>query len=187
MPPFIHDDFMLRNDFGKELYHQSAEQMPIIDYHCHLAPQMIAENHSFADITERWLGDDHYKWRAMRANGVGEDFISGDRSPREKSERWAETVPYTMRNPLYHWTHLELTRVFGIQELLCPETARKIFEECNAKLTTPEFRSQALIRKFNVDVVCTTDDPADDLRWYKQIAARSFGTRVIPAWRPGSS
>lgn len=184
MKPFIHDDFMLSGDFAKELYHESAEKMPIIDYHCHLVPQMIAENYQFADITELWLGGDHYKWRALRANGVSEDYITGDRSPWEKFQKWAETVPYTMRNPLYHWTHLELARVFGIDKLLNPETAREIFEACNAMLATPAFRGQELIRKFNVEVVCTTDDPADDLRWHKAIAARPFGTRVLPAWRP---
>lgn len=128
---------------------------------------------------------DHYKWRAMRGNGVSEDYLTGGKYDSwETFKKWAETVPYTMRNPLYHWTHLELSRVFGIDKLLCPATAREIFEECNAKLATQEFRGQALIRKFNVDVVCTTDDPADDLRWHKKIAAEPFGTKVIPAWRP---
>ena len=158
--------------------------MPIIDYHCHLIPQMIAENHQFADITELWLGGDHYKWRAMRGNGVDEEYITGGKSSWEKFSKWAETVPYTMRNPLYHWTHLELKRVFGIDSLLSPATARDIFEECNAKLATEEFRGQALIRRFNVEVVCTTDDPADDLRYHKAIAEKPFGVKVIPAWRP---
>ena len=185
---FINEDFMLSNDFARELYHGSAEGMPIIDYHCHLVPQQIAENIQFRDITQLWLVDghygDHYKWRAMRANGVPEEFITGDRTSWEKFEKWAETVPYTLRNPLYHWTHLELSRVFGIDRLLKPETAREIFEECNAKLATEEYRGQALIRKFGVEVVCTTDDPADDLRWHKMIAGHPFGTKVIPAWRP---
>ena len=185
---FIHEDFMLSNDFARELYHGSAENMPIIDYHCHLVPQQIAENIQFRDITQLWLVDghygDHYKWRAMRGNGVPEEYITGDRTPWEKFEKWAETVPYTLRNPLYHWTHLELKRVFGIDKLLSPKTAREIFEECNAKLATEEYRGQALIRKFGVEVVCTTDDPADDLRWHKMIAEHPFGTKVIPAWRP---
>ena len=184
MEHFINKDFMLRGETARELYHQSAEGMPIIDYHCHLSPQMIAENHQFADITEIWLGGDHYKWRAMRGNGVPEEYITGNKSSWEKFEKWAETVPYTLRNPLYHWTHLELSRAFGIDKILKPETAREIFEECNAKLATPEFRGQGLIRKFNVKVVCTTDDPVDDLRWHKQIAEHPFGTKVIPAWRP---
>ena len=175
---------MLQTETAKMLYHEHAEKMPIIDYHCHLVPQQIAENIQFRDITQLWLGGDHYKWRAMRANGVPEEYITGDRSPWEKFEKWAETVPYTMRNPLYHWTHLELSRVFGIDKLLCPATAREIFEQCNAMLATPGFRSQALIRKFNVDTLCTTDDPADDLRWHKMIAGQPFGTRVLPAWRP---
>lgn len=127
---------------------------------------------------------DHYKWRAMRANGVPEEYITGDKSSWEKFEKWAATMPYLMRNPLYHWSHLELSRVFGIDKILKPETAREIFEECNAKLATEEFRGQALIRKFNVEVVCTTDDPADDLRWHKQIAEHPFGTKVLPTWRP---
>lgn len=186
---FINDDFMLSTETAKQLYHQSAEKMPIIDYHCHLVPQQIAENIQFRDITQLWLVDghygDHYKWRAMRGNGVSEDYLTGGKySSWETFEKWAETVPYTMRNPLYHWTHLELSRVFGIDKLLSPKTAREIFEECNAKLATPEFRGQALIRKFNVETVCTTDDPADDLRWHKMILENPFGTKVIPAWRP---
>lgn len=158
--------------------------MPIIDYHCHLIPQMIAENHQFTDITELWLGGDHYKWRAMRGNGIPEEYITGERTSWEKFSKWAETVPYTMRNPLYHWTHLELKRVFDIDTLLSPETARDIFEECNAKLATEQFRGQALIKKFNVETVCTTDDPADDLHYHKSISEKPFGVKVIPAWRP---
>ena len=181
---FIHPDFLLGSEAARELYHGSAEAQPIIDYHCHLDPSQIAENHQFTDITELWLGGDHYKWRALRANGVPEEFITGSASPWEKFEKWAETMPYLMRNPLYHWTHLELARVFGIHKILKPSTAREIFEECNAMLREPEFRGQALIRKFGVEVVCTTDDPADDLRWHRAIAAHPFGTRVLPAWRP---
>ena len=184
MQEFINKDFMLQNESAKELYHGSAESMPIIDYHCHLVPQMIAENHQFSDLTEIWLGGDHYKWRAMRGNGVAEEYITGSRSSWEKFEKWAETVPYTLRNPLYHWTHLELARVFGINKILKPGTAREIYEECNEKLKTDDFRAQALIRRFNVKVVCTTDDPVDDLRYHAQIARNPFGTKVIPAWRP---
>ena len=186
---FINDNFMLGTETARILFHEHAEKMPIIDYHCHLVPRQIAENIQFNDITQLWLVDgnygDHYKWRAMRANGVPEDYITGGlHSSWETFEKWAETVPYTMRNPLYHWTHLELSRVFGIDKLLSPATAREIFEECNAKLATPEFRGQALISKFGVKVVCTTDDPADDLRWHKMIAEHPFGTKVLPAWRP---
>lgn len=186
---FINEDFMLSNDAARELYHRSAEKMPIIDYHCHLVPRQIAENIQFRDITQLWLVDghygDHYKWRAMRANGVSEDYLTGGRHDSwETFRKWAETVPYTMRNPLYHWTHLELSRVFGIDRLLGPDTARGIFDECNAKLATDGFRGQALIRKFNVETVCTTDDPADDLRWHKMIHENPFGTQVIPTWRP---
>lgn len=181
---FINEDFMLSNDYARELYHESAENMPIIDYHCHLIPEQIAGNIQFKDITDLWLGGDHYKWRAMRGNGVPEKYITGDASSWDKFEKWAETVQYAMRNPLYHWTHLELKRVFDIDTVLKPETAREIFEECNSKLVSDEFRSQALIRKFGVDTVCTTDDPTDDLHWHKQIAANPFGTKVIPAWRP---
>ena len=158
---FINDRFMLSNETAYRLYHEHAAKMPIIDYHCHLVPQQIAENIQFRDITQLWLVDghygDHYKWRAMRANGVSEEYLTGGtKSSWETFEKWAETVPYTMRNPLYHWTHLELSRVFGIDKLLNPSTAREIFEECNAKLATEEFRGQALIRKFGVEVVCTT-------------------------------
>ena len=186
---FINDNFMLGNETARMLYREHAAKMPIIDYHCHLIPKQIAENIQFRDITQLWLVDghagDHYKWRAMRANGVPEEYITGGtKSSWEIFEKWAETIPYTMRNPLYHWTHLELSRVFGIDKLLSPKTAREIFEECNAKLATEEFRGQALIRKFNVEVVCTTDDPADNLRWHKMIAEKPFGTKVLPAWRP---
>ncbi len=186
---FIHDDFMLTTEAAKELYHSAAEGLPIIDYHCHLSPQQIAENIQFRDITRLWIIDghagDHYKWRALRANGVTEDYITGGRyNAWEVFEKWAETMPYAMRNPLYHWSHLELTRAFGIDKILKPSTAREIFEECNAKLATEEFRGQGLIRKFGVETVCTTDDPVDDLRWHKQIAENPFGTKVLPTWRP---
>ena len=182
--PFINDDFMLTNDFARELYHESAEKMPIIDYHCHLVPKMIADNYQFRDLTEVWLGGDHYKWRAMRGNGVPEEFITGGRDSYEKFEKWAETVPYTMRNPLYHWTHLELARIFDVHELLSPKTAKAIYDECTAKLQTEEYRGQALMRRFDVKVVCTTDDPADTLEYHKQILDNPFGTKVLPTWRP---
>ena len=181
---FIHDDFMLANDYARELYHESAEKMPIIDYHCHLDPKMIADNYQFSDLTEVWLGGDHYKWRALRGNGVTEEYITGAKSSYEKFEKWAETVPYTMRNPLYHWTHLELARVFGIYDTLNPSNAKAIYDECTAKLQTEEYRGQALMRKFDVKVVCTTDDPADSLEHHKRIKDYPFGTKVLPTWRP---
>lgn len=181
---FINDDFMLTGASAAKLYHEYAEELPIIDYHCHLDPGMIASDHRFGDITELWLGGDHYKWRVLRANGVPEEYITGGMPPREKFRKWAETVPYTMRNPLYHWTHLELKRVFGIDELLSPDTADRIFDRCNEMLASPGFSGQQLIRRFNVETVCTTDDPADSLVWHREIAARPFGTKVLPTWRP---
>ena len=182
--PFIHEDFMLTNEYARALYHESAENMPIIDYHCHLDPKMIADNYQFKDLTEVWLGGDHYKWRALRGNGVPEEFITGPRGSYEKFEKWAETVPYTMRNPLYHWTHLELARAFGIYDTLSPKTARAIYEQCTEKLQTEEYRGQALMRMFNVKVVCTTDDPADSLEYHKKTKDNPFGTKVLPTWRP---
>jgi len=175
---------MLTNDYARELYHTSAENQPIIDYHCHLVPEMIADNYQFADLTEVWLGGDHYKWRAMRGNGVPEEFITGKADGYAKFEKWAETVPYTMRNPLYHWTHLELSRVFGVDKILKPETAREIYDECSSNLQTPEFRGQELMKKFNVEVVCTTDDPVDSLEFHQQIKDNPFGVKVLPTWRP---
>lgn len=184
MEHFINEDFLLGDAYARELYHESAEKLPIIDYHCHLDPRQIAENHRFADITEVWLGGDHYKWRALRGNGVGEEYITGNRSSREKFLKWAETVPYTMRNPLYHWTHLELARVFGIHGILNPSTAEDIYVRCNEMLGTEEFRAQALMKKFNVETVCTTDDPTDTLEWHRRIAEHPFGVQVLPTWRP---
>lgn len=181
---FINGEFLLENDYARELYHDSAAKMPIIDYHCHLIPEEIATNHQFKDLTEVWLGGDHYKWRALRGNGIPEEYITGSKPSWEKFEKWAETVPYTMRNPLYHWTHLELARVFGIYKLLNPETAREIYEDCTAKLQTDEFRGQEIMKKFNVETVCTTDDPIDNLEWHKYIHEHPFGVNVLPAWRP---
>ena len=183
--PYINENFMLTCDAARELYHKGAEGKPIIDYHCHLSPEQIATNIQFKDITQLWLAEDHYKWRALRANGVPEEYVTGHtHSSWEVFSKWAETVPYTMRNPLYHWTHLELKRVFGIDKLLSPATAREIFEQCNAMLAREDFRGQALIRKFGVEAICTTDDPADNLRWHKMIADNPFGTKVLPTWRP---
>ena len=183
MSKFIGKNFMLTTDAAEHLYHNHASKLPIIDYHCHLVPQMIAENYQFRNITEIWLGGDHYKWRAMRGNGVAEEYITGNKSDYEKFEKWADTLQHAMRNPLYHWTHLELARVFGIDEVLNPSTARKIYDECNEKLATEEFRAQALMLGSNVEAVCTTDDPIDSLEYHKQIKENPFGTKVLPTWR----
>lgn len=184
MKPFMDEDFLLHNDVAKELYHRHAAPMPIFDYHCHINPKEIAEDKQYKNIAEIWLSGDHYKWRAMRSNGVDEHFITGDASDWEKFEKWAETVPYTLRNPLYHWTHLELRRFFGIDKILSPATAKEIWEECNAKLQTPEYSCRGIIRKANVHTICTTDDPIDSLEYHKAIKAGGFETMVLPAWRP---
>lgn len=185
MKPFIHDDFILGSEAARELYHRSAEQQPIIDYHCHLDPQTIAENRPMGSITQVWLGGDHYKWRALRANGIDEKYITGDAGDWEKFEKWAATVPATMRNPLYHWTHLELARALDIHTILNPQTARAIYDEANDKLATT--RPQEIIRKFKVEVICTTDDPADTLEHHAAIAANPFGCKVLPTWRPDAA
>ncbi len=183
---FLHSDFLLPTKRARELYHSYAESLPIIDYHCHLSPQAVAENISFDTMTQIWLAGDHYKWRAMRTCGVDERFITGDASDWEKFEKWAETVPKTLRNPLYHWTHLELKRPFGIADrLLSPQTSRQIWEECNAKLATPAFTTQGIMQQMGVEVVCTTDDPADDLRHHAAMAsAPGSGVKMYPAFRP---
>jgi glucuronate isomerase len=187
MKPFLSDDFLLQTETARHLYHEHAAPQPIIDYHCHLPPDQIAQNRQFENITQIWLYGDHYKWRAMRANGVNERFITGDASDWEKFEKWAETVPYTMRNPLYHWTHLELRRYFGITELLNKDSARRIFDQCNALLQTPDYSVQGLLRKMNVKVVCTTDDPADSLEYHQQIAGQDLSTLVLPTFRADKS
>jgi glucuronate isomerase len=185
MKPFIHDDFLLQTETARDLYHRVAHDLPIVDYHCHLPVAEIAGDHRFRSITEIWLDGDHYKWRAMRANGVPERFCTGDASDWEKFEAWARTVPHTLRNPLYHWTHLELRRPFGIAGLLSGETARPIFDRCNERLREPGFSAQGLLRQFKVAIVCTTDDPADSLEDHRALAARPGPeTRVYPTWRP---
>jgi len=171
MKHFMDKDFLLETETAQDLFHNHAAKMPIIDYHCHLIPEMVANDHKFQSITELWLGGDHYKWRAMRTNGVDEKYCTGtDTSDWEKFEKWAETVPYTFRNPLYHWTHLELKTAFGIDKLLSPKTAREIFDECNEKLKLSEYSARGLMRRYNVECVCTTDDPIDDLRFDKAMA-----------------
>ncbi len=184
MKQFMDADFLLDTETARHLYHDYAAPMPIIDYHCHLDPKMVAENHQFSSITELWLGGDHYKWRAMRANGIAEKYITGDASDWEKFEKWAETIPYCYRNPLYHWTHLELRSGFGIDKVLSPSTARDIYEECNAKLQQPEFSARGLMKHFNVECVCTTDDPIDDLAYHKQVKKNCPDIHMLPAWRP---
>jgi glucuronate isomerase len=184
--PFIHDDFLLDNKQSRELYHSFAESLPIIDYHCHLSPKDIAENRQFDNLTQIWLYGDHYKWRAMRTCGVDEKFITGNASDWEKFAAWAETVPKTLRNPLYHWTHLELRNPFGISNrLLDSATAKSVWDECNAKLATPNFSTQGILRQMNVEVVCTTDDPIDTLEFHESMAGDArLRTRVHPAFRP---
>lgn len=184
MKTFMDTDFLLQTETARTLYHRHAAPLPIIDYHCHLDPRMVAEDHRFASITELWLGGDHYKWRAMRANGVDERYCTGDASDWEKFEKWAETVPYTMRNPLYHWTHLELKTAFGIDRLLNPSTAREIYEICNEKLRQPDYSARGLMRRYGVELVCTTDDPVDSLAYHRQTRESGFEIRMLPAWRP---
>ncbi len=178
---FIHDDFMLQNDVAKELYSSVAE-LPIIDYHCHLSPKMIAENHKFKNAYELFLGGDHYKWRQMRTFGIDEEYITGNADEFEKFKAFAKVMPYLIGNPLFHWTHLELKRYFGIDEILSVDTAKEIWDCCNQKLATDEFSVQNLIRKSNVEVICTTDNPYDTLEYHKQL--KTFDAKVLPAFRP---
>ena len=183
MKPFIHDDFLLQTDAARDLYHGFAKAEPIYDYHCHLPPQLILENHTFADLAEMWLGGDHYKWRAMRANGVNERFITGSAKPREKFDAWCATVPHTLRNPLYHWSHLELARYFGLTDLIInPSSAGRIWREANARLAG--LRVHDILAANKVAVICTTDDPADPLDGHKQIRKLGLKTRVYPTFRP---
>ncbi len=177
-------DFILETEIAKVLYHDHAKDQPIIDYHCHLPPDEIANDRKFEDLGEAWLEGDHYKWRAMRTCGINEKLITGDTSYKEKFMKWAEVVPQTMRNPLYHWTHLELQRYFGIDTLLNPDTALDIYKEASAKLQTSEYSVRSLIRKMNVEVIVTTDDPVDDLRYHKQILDSDYPVIVLPAFRP---
>ena len=188
MKPFMNEDFLLTTDTAKKLYHEYAEKMPIIDYHCHLSPREIAENIQFKNITELFLGGDHYKWRYMRAMGVDERLIRGDGDDYEKFLAYAKCISLAIGNPLYHWTHLELKRVFGIEEPLNERTAPAIWENANAMLATEEFRARRLIEKFNVKVVCTTDDPASNLEYHEQIAKDpTFKVKVLPAFRPDAA
>jgi glucuronate isomerase len=185
MKTFLDDHFLLQTETAQHLYHEHAKNRPIIDYHCHLDPKQIRLNRQFDNLGQLWLEGDHYKWRAMRTNGVDERFCTGkDTDDREKFEKWAETVPYTMRNPLYHWTHLELKTAFGITKILNPETAREIYDECTAKLQTPEYAVRGLMKKYRVETVCTTDDPVDSLEHHLALRDEGFEIKVLPAWRP---
>ena len=182
--PFIHEDFLLSTKTARKLYHKYAEAEPIFDYHCHIPPRDIATNRQFKNLFEIWLEGDHYKWRAMRANGVAERFCTGNADPFDKFKAWAATVPHTLRNPLYQWTHLELKRYFGITDLLDEKTADKIWKKANEKLATPELTTQGILKKFKVKVVCTTDDPADNLEYHRNFAASGHPTKMLPAFRP---
>ena len=184
MKNFLDDNFLLQNKTAEYLFHEHAGKMPIIDYHCHLIPQQIADDHQFQNITQAWLYGDHYKWRAMRTNGIDERYCTGDASDYEKFEKWAETVPYTLRNPLYHWTHLELRRYFGITDILNPATAKRIYDASSSMLRSKEFSTRGLMTSMNVQVVCTTDDPADPLEYHQRIKKNGFGIKVLPTWRP---
>jgi glucuronate isomerase len=183
--PFLDENFLLQTEPARRLYHQFAAPEPILDYHCHLPPKDVAENRQFANLQEIWLEGDHYKWRALRANGVPEELVTGGAPPYEKFLAWARTVPHTLRNPLYHWTHLELRRYFGIDCLLDESTAPRVWAEANEKLAGADLRAHGILARFKVKAVCTTDDPIDDLAWHKQIAeSGALATRVLPTFRP---
>lgn len=181
---FIHDNFLLENKYAEELYHNYSKNQPIIDYHNHLPPQEIAENKTFSNITNVWINGDHYKWRAMRTLGINEKFITGDASDKDKFLNWAKTVPYTMRNPLYHWTHLELARYFDIYDLLNEKSAEKIWEQTQEKLNSKGFSCRGLLEKVNAELVCTTEDPTDTLEYHQQLAKSDFSVKVGTAFRP---
>lgn len=187
MKKFLDENFLLDNETAIRLYHDYAKEMPVIDYHCHLSPEQIASNHQFENITQAWLYGDHYKWRAMRTNGVDESYITGAKSDFEKFEQWAQTVPYTLRNPLYHWTHLELQRYFDITEILNGDSAKSIYDNASAQISTPEYTVRGLLQKMNVKVVCTTDDPVDDLRFHQAFKKENTELKMFPAWRPDAA
>lgn len=182
---FNDDNFLLQTSTAERLYHEYAVQQPIIDYHCHLNPEYVANDHRFDNIAQIWLEGDHYKWRAMRTNGIDERKITGDATDWEKFEAWAATVPYTMCNPLYHWTHLELKTAFGVSELLCPKTAKSIYEHCSDALRDPEYSARGLMKRYNVEIICTTDDPIDTLEHHiKTREDNSCTVKMLPTWRP---
>ena len=182
---FINDDFMLKNETAKRLYHEFAKNLPIIDYHCHIPPEKIAENYKFKNVYDLFLGGDHYKWRLMRSNGIDEEYITGKADDFEKWKMFAKTVPLMIGNPMYHWTHLELKRYFGVDKTLSEKTAEEIWEQVNDCLKKDEFTAQGLIKMSNVETICTTDNPYDDLKYHKQL--KDFDVKVIPAFRPDLS
>ncbi len=186
MKPFLDDDFLLESKPARRLFHEYAEMMPIFDYHCHLQPAQVEKNHRFENLTRIWLQGDHYKWRAMRANGIGEEYITGPRTDREKFQAWAATVPKTLGNPLFHWTHLELKSPFGIRnKLLSPETADTIYDACTEMLQTNEFRARGIMEKFKVRAICTTDDPTDTLEHHLSLAGKAgINVKMLPTFRP---
>ena len=185
MKAFMDKEFLLSSGTAKTLYHDFAEHMPILDYHCHINPQEIFENRRFDNITQVWLGGDHYKWRQMRSNGVDEAYITGNGTDREKFQAWAETMPKLIGNPLYHWSHLELRNYFGFQGYLNGDTAEEVWNLCNSKLQENSMTVRNLIKQSNVTLICTTDDPADTLEWHQKLAEdKTFDVQVLPAWRP---
>jgi len=181
---FIHDNFLLENKYAEELYHNYSKNQPIIDYHNHLNPQFIAEDKIFDNITNVWINGDHYKWRAMRTLGINEQFVTGNGSDKDKFLNWAKTVPYTMRNPLYHWTHLELARYFDIYDLLNEKSAEKIYIETSEKINSQAYSTQNLLKKVNAELVCTTEDPIDSLEYHQKFANNSVGIKMSTAFRP---
>ncbi|MEH6779900.1 glucuronate isomerase [Maribacter arcticus] len=187
MSHFLNSNFLLKNKFSQELYHDYASKMPIIDYHNHLPPELIANNTAFENLTQVWIDGDHYKWRAMRTLGIEEKYITGNAPDKDKFLKWAQTVPFTMRNPLYHWTHLELQRYFGITELLTPKNANTIYDQANEQLQGSSFKTQGLLNKMNVDFLCTTEDPTDTLVHHKKIVESNFKTKVNTAFRPDNA
>ena len=184
MKKFMDEDFLLTTETAKNLYHDYAEKLPIIDYHCHLSPQEIYEDVRYENITQVWLGADHYKWRQMRSNGVEEKYITGDASDREKFQKWAETLEKAIGNPLYHWSHLELKKYFGYEGHLCGDTAQEVWDLTSEKLKQDNMSARGLILQSNVDTICTTDDPIDSLEWHRKIKEDGFEVKVLPAWRP---
>ena len=187
MKKFLDENFLLKTKTAQRLYHDYAKDMPVIDYHCHLPPQQIADDIQFENLTQCWLYGDHYKWRAMRTNGVSEEYCTGTKNDWEKFQKWAETVPYTLRNPLYHWTHLELQRYFDVHDVLNPGSAKKIYKDCSAKLQTPTYSVRNLLRKMNVKLVCTTDDPVDSLEYHLKLKEDGFEIPILPAFRPDNA